>query len=258
MGGLFCDDAAVYEQFEVDDFNEKYFNGVDAQMLSPIIDIAAQRFDKELEFDDNQKADFKIKAKQFVKIYGQVAAILPFEMLAWEKLFWFLKFLIPKLKIEDPFKDQLDKLLESVDLSTYGLERSKLSTSIQLDDSETEVDPQNPQSRGAFGGDDDKDALETIIESFNLRWFQGWEATPEEQRIKFLTLSKSIQAHPDFQIKVAENHDSQNRELALKKILDEVMSNQRKQELELYKLYAQDNSFYQAFYNTMKQVINVR
>src|SRR5690606_36286575 len=57
------DDAAVYEQFEVDDFNEKYFNGVDAQMLSPIIDIAAQRFEKELEFDDNQKADFKIKAK---------------------------------------------------------------------------------------------------------------------------------------------------------------------------------------------------
>jgi len=252
------DDAAVYEQFEVDDFNEKYFNGVDAQMLSPIIDTAAQRFEKELEFDDSQKADFKIKAKQFVKIYGQIAAILPFEMLAWEKLFWFLKFLIPKLKIEDPTKDSLDKLLESVDLSTYGLERSKLSTSIQLDDSETEVDPTNPNIRSAFGGDEDKDALETIIQSFNERWFQGWEATPEEQRVKFMSLSKSVQAHPDFQIKVADNLDTQNRELALKKILDDVMSQQRKQELELYKLYAQDHSFYQAFLNTMKQVINVR
>lgn len=252
------DDAGVYEQFEVDDFNEKYFNGVDAQMLSPIIDIAAQRFDKELEFDDNQKADFKIKAKQFVKIYGQVAAILPFEMLTWEKLFWFLKFLIPKLKIEDPDKDKLDKLLESVDLSTYGLERSKLSTSIQLDDSETSVDPQNPQSRGAFGGDDDKDALETIIQSFNERWFQNWAATPEEKRIKVISLSESIVTHPDFKVKVADNADSQNQELAFKKIFDEVLSLQRKRDLELYKLSAQDNSFYQALMNTMKQVISVR
>ena len=252
------DDAGVYEQYEVEDFNEKYFTGVDAQLLSPIIDVAAQRFEKELDFDDTQKADFKIKAKQFVKIYGQVAAILPFEMLPWEKLFWFLKFLIPKLKIEDPDKDLLDKLLESVDLSTYGLERSKLGTSISLDEDETEVDPQKANARSAFGGGEDKNPLESIIQSFNEKWFQGWEATPEEQKIKFLSLSKSVQAHPDFQIKVSENTDSQNRELALKRILDEVMSNQRKQELELYKLYAQDSSFYQSFYNTMKQVINVR
>lgn len=189
---------------------------------------------------------------------GRLPAILQFEMLPWEKLFWFLKFLIPKLKIEDPDKDLLDKLLESVDLSTYGLERSKLGTSISLDEDETEVDPQKANARSAFGGGEDKNPLESIIQSFNEKWFQGWEATPEEQKIKFLSLSKSVQAHPDFQIKVSENTDSQNRELALKRILDEVMSNQRKQELELYKLYAQDSSFYQSFYNTMKQVINVR
>jgi type I restriction enzyme R subunit len=59
-------------------------------------------------------------------------------------------------------------------------------------------------------------------------------------------------------MKVAENQDVQNRDLALKKIVDDVMSKQRKQELELYKLYAQDASFYQAFFNTMKQVINVK
>ncbi|MFA0997915.1 MULTISPECIES: hypothetical protein [Pseudomonas syringae group] len=40
---------------------------------------------------------------------------------------WFLKFLIPKLKVKDPQKDALDELLNSIDLSTYGLERSKLN-----------------------------------------------------------------------------------------------------------------------------------
>lgn len=251
------DDSGIYEQAEVEDFNEKFFNGVDAQFLSPIIDVAAQRFADGLELDDKLKADYKIKAKQFVKIYGQVAALLPesFTYAGWEKLFWFLKFLIPKLKIEDPQNDALDKLLESVDLSTYGLERVKLNASISLDDSETELAPQNPNVRGAHG-EEEKDELENIIKGFNEKWFQGWEITPEDQRVKFISLSKSIQAHPDFDMKVAKNADDQNRELALKKILDDVMAQQRKQELELYKLYAQDSSFYQAFFNTLKQVIN--
>lgn len=251
------DDSGIYEQSEVEDFNEKYFNKVDAQFLSPIIDVAAQRFVTELGLDEKLKADYKIKAKQFVKIYGQVASILPYEMISWEKLFWFLKFLIPKLKIDDKDDDLLDKLLESVDLSTYGLERVKLNTSISLDDAESVVDPQNPNVRGAHG-EEEKDELESIINGFNEKWFQGWEATPEDQRVKFISLSKSVQAHPDFNTKVAQNSDDQNRELALKKILDDVMAQQRKQELELYKLYAQDSSFYQAFLNTMKQVINVR
>lgn len=248
------DDSGIYEQTEVEDFNEKYFNKVDAQFLSPIIDVAAQRFVTELELADKDKADYKIKAKQFVKIYGQVAAILPYEMVSWEKLFWFLKFLIPKLKIENPQSDALDKLLESVDLSTYGLERVKLNESISLDDCESELNPQNPNVRGAHG-ESEKDELENIINGFNEKWFQGWEVTPEDQRVKFISLSKSIQAHPDFDTKVASNNDDQNRELAFKKILDDVMAQQRKQELELYKLYAQDPSFYQAFYNTLKQVI---
>lgn len=251
------DDSGIYEQSEVEDFNEKYFSKIDAQFLSPIIDLAAQRFVSDLELEEKDKADYKIKAKQFVKIYGQVAAILPYEMVAWEKLFWFLKFLIPKLKIENPDIDALDKLLESVDLSTYGLERVKLNESISLDDRETELDPQNPNIRGAHG-DNETEELENIINGFNQKWFQGWEATPEDQRVKFISLSKSIQAHPDYKLKVQQNTDDQNRELALKKILDDVMSQQRKQELELYKLYAQDPSFYQAFYNTMKQVISIK
>lgn len=250
------DNSGIYEQSEVDDFNEKYFKGADAQLLSPIIDVSAKRFADELDLDDKQKADYKIKAKQFVKIYGQVAAILPYEILAWEKLFWFLKFLIPKMVVKDTQADLLDELLESVDLSTYGLERTKLNVSINLDDEETELKPQNPNARGAHG-EEEKDELEAIINGFNERWFQGWTSTPEEQRVTILTLGKSIEAHPEFEMKVAQNVDEQNRELAFKKILDEVMSQKRKQDLELYKLYAQDSSFYQAFFNTIKQVISI-
>ena len=134
---VLLDDAAVYEWSEVEAFNEKYFNGADAQHLSPFIDIAAARFNKNLSFSDEDKADFKIKAKQFVKIYGQVASIISFEIVKWEQLFWFLKFLIPKLIIIDPERDSLDELLNSVDLSTYGLERTRLNEKIDLDEDNT-------------------------------------------------------------------------------------------------------------------------
>lgn len=187
------DDVGVYEWEEVEDFVTKYFNGIDAQQLSPIIDLAANRFNAELELEDEEKADFKIKAKHFVKIYGQMASIMPYEVLVWEKLFWFLKFLIPKLIVRTKEDELIDELLESVDLSTYGLERTKLNHSIGLDDSATELDPQNPNPRGAHGGDEEKDPLDEIIKSFNERWFQGWDATPEDQRVKFILISKHIQ-----------------------------------------------------------------
>jgi len=249
-------DVGVYEWSEVEEFIEKYFDGVDAQLLSPLIDVAANRFNEELELDDDQKADFKIKAKQFVKIYGQMASIMEYEIVDWEKLFWFLKFLIPKLIVISKEDELIDELLESVDLSTYGLERTKVNESIDLDDSETELDPQNPNPRGSHGNDEDKDLLDEIIKTFNERWFHGWEATPEDQRIKFISLSKHIQSHPDYKSKVEDNTDLQNRDLAFKKILDEVMSQQRKKELDLYKLYAKDESFYQAFFDTMKRLVD--
>ncbi len=249
------DESGIYEWHEVEDFVEKYFAGVDAQELSPIIDIAAERFNHELDLEDKEKADYKIKAKQFVKIYGQMASLMPYEMVKWENLFWFLKFLIPKLVIVDPNVDSLDDLLNSVDLSSYGLERVKLNVSIGLDASETEVDPQNPNPRSAHGGDTEEDPLDLIIKSFNERWYQGWEATPEEQRVKFISLAQKMKEHPDFKEKFEDNTDEQNREIAFKRIFEEVMSTQRRNELDLYRLLSQDEGFKTAMQDTLKRML---
>ena len=247
-------DVGVYDWHEVEDFVARYFNNEDAQNLSPIIDVAASRFNDELELENDDKIDFKIKAKQFVKIYGQMASIMPFEVVAWEKLFWFLKFLIPKLKIKDPNQVLMDELLEAVDLSTYGLQRVKLNHAIGLDDSETEVDPQNPNPRSAHT-EGEKDPLDEIIRTFNERWFQGWSATPEEQRLKFVNIAESIKAHPDFEGKYQNNPDPHNRGLAFEKMLKEIMLNRRKDELELYKLFANDPAFKASWQQSMEQLI---
>ncbi|RCF51672.1 type I restriction endonuclease subunit R [Aeromonas hydrophila] len=251
------DDTGVYEWFEVEEFVARYFNNEDAQLLSAIIDVAADRFNHELELSNKEKADIKIKAKQFVKIYGQMAAIMPYDMLTWEKLFWFLKFLIPKLKVQDPDADLLDELLESVDLSSYGLQRVKLNHAISLDDEESELEPQNPNPRGAHGTEKETDPLDEIIKSFNEKWFQGWSSTPEEQRVKFVNILDSVKKHPDFESKYQNNTDPINRELAFEKIMREVMLARRKDELELYKLFANDPAFKASWMQSAQRMVGM-
>ncbi|MBO6508190.1 MAG: type I restriction endonuclease subunit R [Roseibium sp.] len=250
------DDVGVYEWPEVEEFVQKFFNNEDAQVLSPILDTAAARFDDGLELENPEKIDFKIKSKQFVKIYSQMAAIMPFEMLDWEKLFWFLKFLIPKLAIEDPEQDALDELLEAVDLSSYGLERVKLNHAVGMDASETELEAQNPNPRGYRDGDVQRDPLDEIIQNFNERWFQGWSATPEEQRVKFINIAESVRAHPDFEEKYQNNSDPQNRGLAFEKIIKDVMLQRRRDEMELYKLFANDDAFKASWMQSLEQLIS--
>ncbi len=251
------DDVGVYEQSEVEDFVLKYFNKADAQELSPIIDIAAARFNVELELETEEKIDFKVKAKQFVKIYGQMASIIPYENIQWEKLYWFLKFLIPKLAIpKDADKD--DNLLNAVDLSTYGLERIKLNETIELDETENSLTPQNPNPRGGHAEEEQQDPLDLIIRAFNERFFEGWDATPEEQRIKIVAIAKHIQDNPNFEKQVVNNADVQNRDLALLKMVNDAIRKQRKTELDMYKNFHQDEGFKQAFVDMISRVLDIQ
>lgn len=246
------DDAALYTGEEVDRFNELFFSGADAEKLHPIVDQAAARFD--LIEDEDDKIDFKIKAKQFVKIYAQIACIIPFNNLAWEKLHWFLKFLIPKLKVKEKGKGELDKLLESVDLSTYALERLHLNQNIVLDPAESGLEPQNPTPRGAHGSGEEKSPLDEIVEAFNQRFFSAWNATPAEQRVKLVNIVDRVKKSADYETQVANNPDEQNRRIALENLINQAVLAQRKTDMELYTL-RQDEAFKHAFNETIMRIL---
>lgn len=242
------DSVGVYDWTEIEQFNTLFFQNALADKISPIVDICADRFTSDLELDDEVKADFKIKAKQFVKIYAQVACILSFENIRWEKLYWFLKFLIPKLKLKSKNQDTLDELLNSVDLSTYGLERAKLREEITLEVTETALAPQNPNPRGViFPDDTNQDTLDEIIRVFNERWFRNWSATPQEQTSKLINIVRHVLNDPAYTTQVVNNPDKQNSQLARAKIIQSAVSKERRRELDLYKSYAQDLDFKKDF-----------
>jgi len=249
------DDLGVYEWYEVEQFNELFFNKAEAEQLSPLIDTAASRFNAELGLEEEAKIDFKIKAKQFVKIYSQVACIIPYNNIQWEMLHWFLKFLIPKLAVKNPDQDQLDELLESVDLSTYGIERVKLNHTIELDASEAEIDPQNSNLRGYHDDAPQRDPLDEIISAFNNRFFTGWDATPQEQRVKFINIARHVIDNPYYQNQVVNNPDEQNRRLALEELIKQAINRERRRELDLYKRYASDPEFKRAFDASIMQLL---
>jgi type I restriction enzyme R subunit len=235
------DDAELYTEEDIEKFNKLFFNGVDAEQLHPIIDETVVRFD--MIEDEEDKIDFKIKAKQFVKLYGQLACIMPFSNPVWEKLHWFLKFLIPKLKVVTREEDQLDNMLDSVDLSTYGLERVRLNQHIELNAEETALEPENPNVRGHHGGGLEESPLDDIIRHFNERWFSAWDATPEEQRVKLIAIAESVRQSAVYKAQVEGNADEQNRKLAQESIIGEIVRKQRRKDMSLYKNYAEDPDF---------------
>ena len=247
------DESGIYEWSEVEDFNQKFFTNASADELSPIIDTAAQRFNEGLELDEDTKADIKVKAKHFVKVYGQVSSILEFDNLRWEQLFWVLKFLIPKMVVRRREDEILDELLDSVDLSTYGIERTRLNERIGLDASEATLDPANANPRSAHVVDE-KAALDEIIKQFNERWFADWEATPEDKRQFFYTFLDKIQQHPDFEHKYKNNPDAHTRELAYEKIVEQVVYELRRLHLDFARKWT-DEHFKQDFKASTQRAI---
>lgn len=246
----------VFDMDEVDAFISLYIHGANADQWAPIIDVAADRFNFEIDWPENGKADFKMKCKQFVKIYSRVAAIMPFEMKDWEKLFWFLRYLIPGLHIAGPDIDSLKDLLDSVDLNTYGLRRTALNEAITLDAGETTIDPLKPTMVNAGSEVEVKDPLDVILQEFNNRWFNGWDATPDDQKMKLISVAQAVAADEDYQTLVVGNPDQQAVDDLMITIIDKIMRKKRKGDNSLYKEYQQNEGFKADFRSVITRMLS--
>lgn len=246
----------VFDMDEVNEFMDLYIHGAEADKWAPILDTCAERFNNEIEWEENGKADFKMKCKQFVRVYSRVAAIMEFEMLDWEKLFWFLRYLIPSLHIDKPGTVDLKDLLDSVDLNTYGLRRTSLNETITLDAGESVIDPNKPIMVNAGGNDDEPtDPLDKILADFNERWFKGWEATPDDQKAKIIGVAKAVADDEDYQTLVVGNPDQQAVAEAMITIVDRIMRKQRKGDMSLYKEYQQNEGFKHNFIGVIDRML---
>lgn len=246
----------VFDMDEVNAFMDLYIHGAEADKWAPILDTCAERFNNEIEWKENGKADFKMKCKQFVRVYSRVAAIMEFEVLDWEKLFWFLRYLIPSLHIDKSGTIDLKDLLDSVDLNTYGLRRTSLNETITLDAGESVIDPNKPVMVNAGGNDEEPtEPLDKILADFNERWFKGWEATPDDQKAKIIGVAKAVANDEDYQTLVVGNPDQQAVAEAMITIVDRIMRKQRKGDMSLYKEYQKNEGFKHNFIGVIDRML---
>ena len=101
------------------------------------------------------------------------------------------------------------------------------------------------------------DPLDLIVRAFNERWSREWDATPDDQQVKIVRIAHKLRTHPDFREKYADNPDEQNADIAFQKIFEDVMSKERRNELDLYRLIAKDDAFRLSILDTLKRILRV-
>lgn len=228
----------VYNQYQVDSFFEKLVSVVERPQLDPILDESAHIFKHELSSD--KKIDFKIKVKSFLRTYSYLAKILDFNNQQWEKLFWYLKNLLPKLILED-IEDLADGVLESIDMESY--RPSKQATQdIILEEEEGVVNPIPVEVRGGKP-EPEMDTLENILNAFNQR-FGDIEWTDKYKVNKILTEHLPAEMKANKEITDAIKYsDRQNAKITTDKKLEELMQQYLFTQTEIFKKFTQDHDF---------------
>ncbi len=228
----------VYSSYQIDDFFEKYVEGEDRTKLDPIIDRSVEIFKNDLTKD--QQIDFKAKAKSFLRVYSYLAKILDFNNQAWEKLFWYLKYLVPKLYIEQT-DDLAEGILESIDMDSY--RPSKETTqNIVLEPEPGEVAPIPVDVRGGQQ-EPDLDTLENILSAFNQRFGDiEWSDKDKVRQILTKQLPDEMKANKDI-MDAVKYSDKQNAKISTDKKLEELMQQYLFSQTEIFKKFTTDQDF---------------
>lgn len=231
------DKAQVYSVDDVVSFTDLYFNSAERTELDPIIDKCAATFKADL--NEDAQSDFYVKAKSFNRTYSFLSKILSFKNQYWERLYWFLKFLMPKIKQTDT--DDLAKgILEAVDLDSYRLSRVT-TDNINLTGG-GELDPTPPLMRGGKL-ENEFEKLQAIINDFNTRFgIDTWTDDDKVKKFLFEQLPADL-AKDQATVNAVKNSDKQNAKITSDKKVEDLMQDVIFTYTDLYKKFSDDADF---------------
>ena len=232
------DGCQVYSPEQVDNLVERFLANDDRDRLDPILDACVALYREKL--DEDGQVDFKGKAKAFLRTYGFLASILPYNNANWEKLSIFLTFLVPKLPA--PAEDDLSKgILEAIDMDSYRVEKQAM-LDIQLPDEDAEIDPV-PTEGGGHKPEPEMERLSNIIREFNERFGSiEWKDQDRIQKVLVEELPAKVAGDRAYQNAMA-NSDRQNARIEHDRALERAMTDLLADHTELYKHFSDNESF---------------
>lgn len=229
----------IYNEDVVKDFFEKYSDNADRTTLDPIIDAAAHIFKFDLSQD--KQIDFKIKVKSFLRTYSYLAKLLDFNNIYWEQLWWYLKYLLPKLTIDEN-EDLAAGIIETIDMDSYrpskqGIER------ITLEEDPGYVTP-IPVGVGGGKAENEFDTLENILKAFNQRFGDiDWTDKDKVNEILTQQIPADMKADSKTMDAITTSPDKQNAKISSDKKVDELMQQYLFTQTEIFKKFSTDQDF---------------
>ena len=225
----------VFSEDDVDEVVRRYLDGAGRESLDPLLDRCVVFYKDEL--DEDAQVDFKGKAKAFVRTYDFLAAILPYQNAAWEKLSIFLHLLLPKLpspKEEDASKG----ILEMVDLDSYRAEK-KATMKLVLPDEDAAIGPV-PTAGGGRKIEPEFDRLSNIVKSFNEMF--GTNFTHEDRVGRDIEdIERSMSEHQVYM--QAVRNTPHNARHTLEREIMRVVAEFARDNMELYSAFLQNEGF---------------
>ncbi len=230
----------VYAPEQVEEIVVMCLAGSQRDRLDPILDTCVSRYREEL--DEDGQVDFKSKAKAFLRAYGFLSAILPYNYAPWEKLSIFLNFLVPKLPA--PEEDDLSiGILEAIDMDSYRAEKQAMEE-IRLADADAEIDPV-PTDGGGHKPEPEYEQLSNIIREFNdLFGSIQWEHRDKILSLVTKDLPDMLTQDPALRNAMA-NADRQNARIEHDRTLERLIRGLLADQTELYKQFYDNESFRQ-------------
>jgi type I restriction enzyme R subunit len=155
---------AIHEDVDLEAFSKEWFGAKrSVEKLQGVVNPVAKKWQVE---DEEDQVDYKSKARDFVKLYSFLSQLVPLRDVGLEKLFVFLRFLLPLLqgkKGENPLE-----VLAMVDMEKLAI-RKKEKKDIGLKRGEVREEPLN-YGGGAMLTQEEHEALSMIIEDLNTRF----------------------------------------------------------------------------------------
>jgi len=105
----------IYTQEDMDSVVDYFLRNASRAKIDPILDACASRYKY---LDEDEQVEFKGSAKDFVRLYNFLGAILSYGVPDWEKLSIFMTLLLLKLPAPKENDDTKD-FLKYVELESY-------------------------------------------------------------------------------------------------------------------------------------------
>jgi type I restriction enzyme R subunit len=232
------DKFAIHEAADVEAFANQWFAAKpNVAKLQAVANPVAKKWQAE---DEEDQVNYKSKARDFVKLYSFLSHLVPLRDAGLEKLFVFLRFLLPLLpakKGETPLE-----VLGMVDMEKLAV-RKKEQKDIGLMRGVVREDPIN-YGGGATLSEEEREQLSKIIEDLNARFHTSFS---EDEIMVIKQLEKKIGEDEALQQQL-KNGSRHAIEATFRQVAEDAFEDLVNDNFKFYKKVSEDDEVSKEFF----------